>query len=161
MLKILQGNKTICVISKPMSLKVMRSSIISGLNAWHQHAWQNFAWIIGMKGLGGRRNECWTETGTDGRINGIGQQKRQVETARESNDYSLVLAWLSRMKKCKNRLKRKEQTFQNWKHLRVNSSLFILPVSEWVCPPIICIICFCLCTVEILIWIRYCTTWLP
>lgn len=26
-----------------------------------------------------RRNECWTETGTAGRTNGTGHEKRQVE----------------------------------------------------------------------------------
>lgn len=53
------------------------------------------------KGLDGRRNECWAEAGTAGRIIGIGHGKRQVETIGESSVYSLVLAGLPRMKKYK------------------------------------------------------------
>lgn len=37
--------------------------------------------IMETKVLGGRRNECWTESGTAGRINGSGHENRQVETA--------------------------------------------------------------------------------
>lgn len=37
--------------------------------------------IMEMRVLNGRRNECWTETGSAGKINGIGHEKRQAETA--------------------------------------------------------------------------------
>lgn len=65
--------------------------------------------IMEKKVLDGRRNECWTETGTAGRINVIGHEKRQVEIAWESNAYSLALAGLSRMKKYKTDLKGKSK----------------------------------------------------
>lgn len=113
----------------------------------------------------GKRNEQRSKAGTAGKPKLLVKKRdKWKESSKKACFTTSVLLSLMAVSEQRNTKVTESERISipnmkaHFEHLRLNSHLrfrFVHPVSEWVCPPLICITCYWLCLMEILNYILH------